>query len=183
MNAAAETTQLPATDARDLAESMRHLMRKEITQDVVAEAERMLAEGAERAAVAARLGITRYVVRVVARHRNRPVVPPPLQPKVGRRVRNPQRGLDASTIRSIQRMLAVGILPHREIAREAGVSPNTVADVAAGRRKAITMVRPFLEKGERFLSDPIRCSGCHAMISVAPCRACRARQEQRLVCS
>jgi hypothetical protein len=63
------------------------------------------------------------------------------------------------------------------IAREAGVSPNTVTDVACGRRVAITLAKPILNDGERFLPDSIRCSGCHAMISVAPCRACRAKRE------
>lgn len=156
-------------------------MRTEITTAMVAVAERLLAEGTSPATVAARLGMTRYVVRVIARDHDRRPIPPRPRRRGRRRVINSQRGIDASTIRSIQRMLATGILSNIGIAREAGVSPNTVSDVASGKRQAVTMIRPDLEKGERFLREPIRCSGCHAMISVAPCRACRVRREKNLV--
>ena len=87
-------------------------------------------------------------------------------------------GLDASTIRMIQRMLAVGILGHKAIAREAGVSPNMVTDVANGKRKAVTLSRPQLDEEEQFVREPIRCDQCGALISVVPCRACCARQER-----
>jgi len=95
----------------------------------------------------------------------------------GRRAPNSQKGIDAATIRSIQRMLGAGMLPHAEIAREAGVSTNMVSDVAAGRRQAVTMGRPPLADDERFLAEPIRCSVCRAKISIVPCRACRTRRE------
>lgn len=78
-------------------------------------------------------------------------------------------------------MLDAGVLSHVEIAREAGVSKNTVSDVATGERRAVTLVRPLLSNGETFLSQPIRCSVCGAMISVIPCRACAACREKNRV--
>lgn len=156
-------------------------MRKEITPELVAEAERLLAVGIAPAAIASQLAVTRYVVRVIARDRNRQ--PVALRPghRGRRRVLNSQRGIDATTIRMIQRMLAAGMLSHAEIAREAGVSPNTVSDVATGKRAAITLARPILNDGETFLPKPIRCSVCRATISVIPCRACSATREKNLV--
>jgi hypothetical protein len=87
-----------------------------------------------------------------------------------------QGGVEAVTVRRIQRMLDVGWLNHKEIAREAGVSANFVADVASGRRQAVTLGMPILTEGEQFLPRPIRCIGCAALISVVPCRGCRARR-------
>lgn len=156
------------------------MSRREITADVVDEAKRLLAEGVDRAAVAERLGISRYVVGILARigvTGGRPPAPR----RSSRRVLNSQRAVDATTIRRIQRMLAVGMLTHTEIAREAGVSPNTVTDVATGKRTALTLVQPILSDGETFLPEPIRCSVCRALISVIPCRACSATREKNLV--
>jgi hypothetical protein len=146
----------------------------EILAAVVAQVEGMLAKGFKHATIAAHLGLTQYVVDVIANDdepRDKPVRP---QRSVRRRVPNMKPGIDATTIRMVHRMLAVGILRHVEIAREAGVSPNTVSDVACGKRKALTLARPHLDTGERFVSEPMRCGHCHAMISVMPCRACRA---------
>ena len=85
--------------------------------------------------------------------------------------------VEATTICRIQRMLEVGWLNHQGIAREAGVSANLVADVASGKRPAITLSRPILAEGERFLPKPVRCSVCRVRISVVPCRACVANAE------
>jgi hypothetical protein len=76
-------------------------------------------------------------------------------------------------------MLAVGFLSRTAIAREARVSPHTVRAIANGQRQAITVIPPQIEiaADERFLPKPIRCSGCHALVSVVPCRVCRARRE------
>jgi len=151
--------------------------RAVISAAVVGEAERMLAEGAKRAAISARLGVTPYVVELIARNRDlRPADTG--QPLVSKhRVANPSRGIDAVTIRMIRRMLAAGVLRQGEIAREVGVSSNMVAEVAAGKRLPVSTWRPYLQEGERFLPEPIRCSVCRANISVIPCRACRARRE------
>lgn len=149
------------------------MARKEVTAAVVRDAEQLLAQGIGAAEVAARLELSEYVVGPIAQ--NAGCGRTPMKPrKTQRRVLNVQPGIDAATIRSVQRMLAVGILRHGEIAREAGVSANLVADVAAGRRRAVTLSRPLLDDGERFLPSPIRCSGCGASISVLPCRTCRA---------
>jgi len=150
--------------------------RREITAAVVEEADRLLAEGVDHAVIAARLKITEYVVQVIAGDKLRVGrrQPPQRHPSSAA---NPQRGVDAATIRMIQRMLAVRILNHREIARETGVSEHLVGRVAAGQRLTLSTERPavFKDLEERFLPQPIRCSGCHAMISIVPCRACRAR--------
>ena len=150
---------------------------KEITPTMVTEAERLLGQGIEQATISARLGITEYVVGVIANDPNRLEGPPRPPKRVSHRVRNARSGVDATTIRMIQRMLEVGILNYAGIAREAGVSTNTVGDVARGKRQAVTLVRPVLAEGEQFLVQPIRCDGCSASISVVPCRACNARGE------
>jgi len=151
--------------------------RKQITAAVIEEADRLLAEGIDHAVIATQLGLTEYVVDVIAgdtigRGRKQP------PQKHIRRVTNAQRGIDATTIRMIQRMLAVSWLSSGEIAREARVSRSVVERVAAGKRPAVNTGRPivFKDLGERFLHKPIRCPGCHGMISIVPCRACRARK-------
>jgi hypothetical protein len=65
-------------------------------------------------------------------------------------------------------MLAVGMLSPKEIAREAGVSKNIVTAVAGGKRMAITAGAPALDVDQRFLPEPIRCSVCHALVSIVP---------------
>ena len=153
------------------------MQHKEITAAVVEEVERLLAEGIDAAVVSARVGISPYVTGVIAHgyaSQGRPPAPRTSQ----RRILHARRGIDATTIRMIRRMLDVGILNHVEIAREAGVSPNTVSDVANGKRPALTLVHPTLDEGERFLSEPIRCSVCGGLISVVPCRACRVTREK-----
>jgi DNA-binding CsgD family transcriptional regulator len=152
------------------------MYRTEITAELVAQAERMMTDGAKCSTIARRLGITPHVVRLLAR--NRDLKPCGKKPRrVSRRVPNMQRGIDAVTIRMIQRMLEVGILRQVEIAREVGISPNMVSDVASGKRLPISTWSPYLQKDERFLPAPIRCSVCRGLISVAPCRTCRARRE------
>jgi hypothetical protein len=155
--------------------------RKEITPALVEETERLLAEKVETAAIADRLGITQYVVEVIAHDVNRRVGPSHPQGQTGRRIPNSKPGIDASTIRMIQRMLAAGILNHVAIAREAGVSTNVVSDVASGKRKAVTTKRLHPAEGEQFLPEPTRCRDCGALISITPCRACRARLERNSV--
>lgn len=150
--------------------------RKDITPEVVANTERLLAKGLRSRTIADRLGITQYVVNVIAKddgRRDRSA--PPLRHQ--QRLPNSQSGIDAATIRTIQRMLAAAILPHEEIAREAGVSVNTVSDVATGKRIPVTLSWLPHSKDERLVREPIRCSVCHAMLSVVPCRACRARRQ------
>ena len=149
--------------------------RTVIRAAVIAEVNRLLAEGVDHATIAARLDVTEYVVGVVDGDvigKGRPQ-PPDLSHG---RMRNNVRGVEATTIRMIQRMLQVNLLSRRQIAREAGVSLSTVEDVTAGRRMPVSTERPivFKDLGERFLERPIRCSDCGAMISIVPCRACRA---------
>jgi len=151
------------------------MQRTEITAAVVSEAERMFDAGAKHGTIAGRLRLTRYVVGILAR--NRHVQPRgPASANVLRRIPNTQRGVDATTIRMIRRMLEVRTLPQVEIARLAGVSANTVSDVARGNRLPISTWAPYLQAGERFLQEPIRCSVCRGLISVVPCRACRTRR-------
>jgi hypothetical protein len=150
--------------------------RTAITAEVVAKAEQMMALGAKRAKIAAKLGLTPYVLRIIARYRGQTPCGKPIE-RGQRHMRNSQLAIDAMTIRMIQRMLEVNILPYGEIAREAGVSFNTVNDVAAGKRLAISKRKPYLQKGEQFLAKPIRCRVCLAPISVVPCRACYTRQK------
>lgn len=149
--------------------------RTYVTADIVAKVELLLAQGVEHPAIAGETGITPYVVGLIAFSADR--APANIKPhKSGRRIRSIQAGVDATTVRRIQRMLDVSWLNHREIAREAGVSTNFVASVASGRRQAVTLGMPILNDGERFLPRPIRCAGCAALISVVPCRGCRANR-------
>ena len=149
--------------------------RTVITAAVIAEVNRLLAEGVDHATIATRLGITEYVVGVVDGDelgKGRPQ-PPGLS---HRRQENSACRAEATTIRMIQRMLQVGMLCRRQIAREAGVSLNIVERVAVGKRLPINGGRPavFKDLGERFLEKPILCTQCGGMISIIPCRACRA---------
>jgi len=157
------------------------MSRNEITPSLVDQVEGLLAEKVDLAAISGRLGVTQYVVEVIAGDDERRAGPSRPQRRVSRRVPNTKPRIDATTIRMIQRMLAAGILSHVDIAREAGVSSNTVSDVASGKRKAVTLLPPKINAGERFLAEPIRCGDCGAMISVAPCRACLAELEKNSV--
>jgi hypothetical protein len=153
-----------------------NIERTEITAELVAKADLLATFGIDPATIATRLGITEYVAGLLVRNASLP-------PCLGRRqasrrpATNVPVGVDATTIRQIQRMLNINWLNHKEIAREAGVSTNFVAEVASGKRDAVTLLRPVLNKGERFLPRPIRCPVCRARISVVPCRACRTRRE------
>ncbi len=156
--------------------------RREITAMVVAVIDRMLAEGRRQKTITERLGVSPYVVGVIARDKERIGHPAPKEPD-GDRYPNRPNTADAATIAMIRRMLDVGILFHYEIARDVGVSTNLVTQVALGKRVPLDTSRPPLSAGERFLRRPIRCSVCHRKISVLPCRACRTvREATRAVC-
>ena len=154
--------------------------RSRITSAVVEAVDRMLASRLDHATIASQLGITRYVVGVITGDKHGKGRKPRAE-QSARQVINAQRGVDAATIRMIQRMLEVGFLNQKAVAREAGVSMHVVSEVALGRRRAVTGERPcvFKDLGERFLPEPIRCSVCRAKILIVPCRACRARREIR----
>jgi hypothetical protein len=149
--------------------------RTHITAAVVEEIDRRLAQRETPASIASRLKVSPYVVEVVAGDEERTDRPQP-HDLFHQRAPNASRGVDASTIRMIRRMLDAGMLGRRQIAREAQVSLNIIEQMVAGRRLATSTGRPivFKDLGERFLKEPIRCLGCGAMIAIAPCRACRA---------
>lgn len=148
--------------------------RKEITAEIVAGIERLLLFGLKPAAIASRLGVSRYVVRVIAGDKHRPACAPPTEPK-SRRIPNACRALDASTVRMVRRMLDVGFLPPSEIAREARVSESTVSVIARGQWRVGERFPPRLMDGEQYVSEGTRCPTCGAAIVVVPCRACGAR--------
>jgi hypothetical protein len=143
--------------------------------------DRLLDQGLDPNAIAERLGITPYVVDVVANdERGRGRVPHEVQSEYGSDRR--QRGVDAATIRAIQRMVSVRWLNLREIANEAGVSNALVEQVAAGKRAAMTTERPFVfeDLGEQPVAELHRCSTCGAPLSIVPCRACRVRRQNAI---
>jgi hypothetical protein len=151
---------------------MRH---REITQTVVAGIDRLLDQGCASAEISERLNVSEYLVGVIAGDRigrRRRLLPGPL----GQRVFSHIRGTDATTIHMIRRMLDVHILPQPQIAIETGVSTRLVERISTGRRLPGSTERPFIFKdlGEESLKQPIRCKECGAMISIVPCRACRA---------
>ena len=152
--------------------------RRPITAELIARADRLLQYGVRPATVAQRLGLTQYVVRLMARDKGRDERRPP-PPRPERQAPDPRRGTDATTIRMIQRMLAAHWLDFGQIAREAGVSQVVVEGVAAGKRPAISTEQFVLLPGERVLSVPARCPKCHALNAVVPCRACRARKGRK----
>jgi hypothetical protein len=146
--------------------------RTEITAAVVAKFDRLFSKGTTLDEIVHRLGITLYVARLLAQSPGH-ALPNIKTRKTGRRVRNIQRGVDVATIRRIQRMLVVGQLNHQEIAREAGVSANLVADVASGKRAPVSHCQPVLDQGESYVRHAHRCRGCGGLLVVIPCRACR----------
>lgn len=149
--------------------------RKMITPDLVAEIERQLAAGCKTAEVAKHLGISCYVVEVVA-HNDGPRNQPPRPSRSKMRKVPAKAGIEYVTIRMIERLLSVGVFSYTEIAREVGVSKNSVAAMATGQRTAIMLVSPMLSTGERFLPRPQRCGICGGRLIVTPCRACHTRQ-------
>jgi len=154
------------------------MQHREITAAVIAEIDRLVAEGCEHAAIAQRVGVTEYVVQVMVGDKGRVGRPAPKQSQGSRYPHRPNT-TDAATVRMIQRMLDVGILRHREIAREAGVSANFVSMVSQGKRVPLDTSRPSLAADERFLMATIRCSVCRRRISIVPCRACRTVRESK----
>ena len=148
-----------------------------ITAEVVAEADLLLAFGIDHATISSRLGITEYVVGLMATDSARRGRRHPRQHS-RRRVLNPRYSVDVATIRMIRRMLNAGILNHNQIAREAGVSRIVVEKIANGERLAIRASKAlvFDDLGERCLEESIRCGGCGATIWIVPCRTCRARR-------
>ena len=171
---AARGGELNGDVASHVANGYRCMTRREITAAVVDEASELLRQGQAPADVADRLRITPYVAMLLAQIRHAPSTP--LDPaRNAHRAACESQKVDATTIRSIQRLLAIHRLRHSEIACDVGVSANLVAEVAAGKRFATTLQTRRTRKGEVFLSKPIRCGGCGAVICVVPCRACYTR--------
>lgn len=156
---------------------MRH---REIILEVVAGIERLLKRGCDHGEIAERLGVSPYVVEVIANDEERVGRRSPRRDK-GYRYPSRPNTADLATIRMIQRMLDVGILRHNEIAREAGVSANFVTFVATGKRIPLDTSRPPFLPEERFLKVPIRCSLCGGRISIVPCRACQAMRDSNSI--
>jgi hypothetical protein len=147
--------------------------RTEITAAVVDQADRLLTFRLDHATIAKRLGLSEYVVGVIAGDRGRDGrQQPPDRPR--RQMPDRPNAMDSSVVRMVQRMLAVGMLNYSQIAREAGVSLNFVAQIARGERPPISTLRPVLSDGEQFVPESARCDGCGRTIYVVPCRACRA---------
>ena len=149
---------------------MKH---RDITAAIVMDVDRLLAEGVGSSSIATRLGISEYVVEVIAGDKMGRGRQPPATPSGQSAKSSP--GIDAITLRRIQRMLKVGWFNHEQIAREACVSANTVTEVARGRRPISTLRYMEINEGELFVSEPVRCKLCGSQLSVLPCRACRTR--------
>jgi len=158
-------------------------MRPEITPELIAQAERLLAEGHPQDQIAKELGITAYVVGLIAEQLGKSSSKKPSCSRKPPRQRPCQprpAGLDAATIRLIQRMLALNWYHNSEIGLAARVSHDIVGAVKAGRRKAVNQARPVLSEGERFIPETIRCPTCGYRVEILPCRICAATREKSL---
>ena len=83
-------------------------------------------------------------------------------------------------VQRVERLLAVGRLSQRKIAKLTGVSRGTVGAIAAGRRpdyEALRRRRQEHEPPER-TGPPRRCPGCGAMV-LMPCLACDLKNDAR----
>ena len=150
------------------------MVRAPITAALVEEIDRLLVKNVAPEVIAKRLNVTPYVVGVIAGDESgRGCQPPPGRSDC--RVAKSAQGIDAMTIRRIERMLAVGWLEQEQVAREAGVSPNTVSEVALGRRPVSTARYRQSPKGQLVLRDPIRCDYCGALVYIVPCQVCYTR--------
>ena len=81
----------------------------------------------------------------------------------------------APVVDEIKRLLDIGELSQRSIARQMGVSRGTVGAIANGNRPDYEAQRRFREN--RFVvpeGPPVRCPGCGAMTQM-PCLACHVR--------
>lgn len=86
--------------------------------------------------------------------------------------------LSTATYRQIQELLARGGLSQRAIARQLGVSRNTVGAIARGERLDYDAMRRVRERREVPSPDGPRrrCPTCGALV-YPPCVACRVREE------
>ena len=110
------------------------MQRQEITGRLVLAIERELRKGRPHDKIAAELGVSAYVVRVIAGDKEREGRRQPRdEPHNRRRRLCKQHRIDWATIRRIERMLEVGWLDRTGIAREAGVSPCIVSMVSTGQ--------------------------------------------------
>ena len=82
--------------------------------------------------------------------------------------------LAPARVAEIHRLLAEGRLSRRAVARAVGVSRNTVAAIALGRRPDYELLRRPADD-EPPLGPPRRCPGCGGMVYL-PCRLCRMRR-------
>ncbi len=150
------------------------MVREPITAEVVEEIDHLLAQGIDPVTISGRLNLSEYVVRVIDGDMIGKGRRPPKGATDCRVVRS-IRDVDVSSIRLVQRMLAGGWLNQEQIAREAGVSPNIVYDIALGRRPSSMLSHMEVGPTQVFLPDPMRCAGCGALLNVAPCHACYTR--------
>lgn len=153
--------------------------RPEITRQRMARLKRLLRGGVDIDTAAGQAGVTPYVARLIWENRRLRREAPMAQRSTDKQLRSPSNGVDAATVRRVQRMLQSGWLPVRQIAIEAGCSLDLVYAIRAGRREAVTTDRPLLNPGERFVRRPVRCKLCGGLTSVLPCRTCRAERQAR----
>jgi transposase len=75
----------------------------------------------------------------------------------------------------VQRLLTVGGLSHRKIAKMVGISRATVGAIASGKRPDYEARRHArLEDYPETLGPLARCGGCGGLV-YTPCRLCRVR--------
>lgn len=80
--------------------------------------------------------------------------------------------LTPGKVEEVRRLLALGNVSQRQIARQLRVSRGTVSAIASGKRPDYPIRTP--EEPELLL-PPVRCPGCGGMVH-PPCRACRVRK-------
>jgi hypothetical protein len=77
----------------------------------------------------------------------------------------------------VRRLLAMGRMSQRQIARSTGISRATISAIASGKRPDYqTRVRD--DEPERPIGPPVRCPGCGGRVYI-PCRLCRIRAVKR----
>jgi hypothetical protein len=80
--------------------------------------------------------------------------------------------LPQAKVEEVHRLLALGNISQRQIARELGISRGTVGAIASGKRLDFPANIP--EADFQCLLPPMRCRGCGGLVH-HPCRLCRIR--------
>ncbi len=81
--------------------------------------------------------------------------------------------LSPTKVEEVRRLLGLGQMSQRKIARHLGISRGSVGTIATGKR--LDFAVSGADDESQCQLPPVRCRGCGGMVH-APCRHCRVRE-------